>query len=267
MEDKKEMLEVVKQVPQVLSMIYQDLAQPGVKKVGIALETVLEFSTSFLLPLKLQNEKFKMNFEKRLNEYKSKMEDVPDEEICNVNPQVGTPIIDKLSYTTNEEIADLFTNLLVKASSIKNVNLAHPSFVQLIERLSVDEARIIKYLENKNDIPSISFRVHLKDGKGFFEDLKNGTKLQFEIKLEFPENIKTYLDNLTSMGVLDKSHGLYKKNDKIYEDLLVQYGFEEKKKKYSAAYDVEEFKFEKSYYGITDFGKTFIKACNKDLQD
>jgi len=257
------MVNIVKQVPQVLSMIYGDLAQPGVRKVGIALETVLEFSTSFLLPLKLQNEKFKLNFQKRLNEYKSKLEDVPEEDICEVNPQIGTPIVDKLSYTTNDEISDLFTNLLIKASSIKNVNLAHPSFVQLIERLSIDEARIIKHIQNKDFIPSISFRAFLKDGKGFYEALVNGTNLQFEVKLEFSENIKTYLDNLTSMGILDISHGHYKMSEKNYENLYLSYKYEETKEKFMAPNGYEKFEISKSYYQITDFGKTFIKACNK----
>ena len=61
-----EIVGLVKQTPKILTTIYGDLAQPSVKKVGFALETVFEFSTSFLLPVKLLNEKFKLNFEKRL---------------------------------------------------------------------------------------------------------------------------------------------------------------------------------------------------------
>ena len=36
MEAGKELIGLLKDVPQVLTSIYQDLAQPGVKKVGIA---------------------------------------------------------------------------------------------------------------------------------------------------------------------------------------------------------------------------------------
>ena len=122
-----ELIGIVKESPQILATIYGYLAQPSVKKVGAALETVFEFSTSLLLPLKLLNEKFKLNFEKRLNDYKKKLEQIPEEKICEVNPQIGTPIIEKLSYTTNDEIADLFTSLLAKASSSETVNFAHPS--------------------------------------------------------------------------------------------------------------------------------------------
>jgi hypothetical protein len=257
-----ELIGLVKDTPQILLTIYGDLAQPSVKKVGIALETVFEFSTSLLLPVKLLNEKFKHNFEKRLNDYREKIEQIPEEKICEVNPQIGTPLLEKLSYTTNSEIASLFTNLLAKASSIDTINLAHPAFVQLIERLSVDEARIIKYLLNKDAIPCISFRAHLNENNGFKEILRNGTLLQFEIELLFPQNIKTYLDNLTSMGILDASHGLIKKDENLYNPIYDKYNYESVNESYLKTGIFNKITKEKSYYQITDFGKAFIIACN-----
>lgn len=257
-----ELIGLVKETPQILITIYGDLAQPSVKKVGTALETVFEFSTSLLLPVKLLNEKFKLNFEKRLNEYKAKIDSIPEEKLCEVNPQIGTPLIEKLSYTTNDEISNLFTNLLAKASSTDTVNLAHPGFIQLIERLSVDEARLLLHLNKKDTIPCISLRAHMTDDKGFIEILRNGTMLQFEIELLFPQNIKTYLDNLSSMGVLDSSHGLYKINEDIYNPLFEKYNYEKINKVYIESGAYEKVEKSKSYYQITDFGKAFINACN-----
>ena len=42
------MLEPLKETPKILEMVYTDLAQPGVKKVGMALETRSEEHTSEL---------------------------------------------------------------------------------------------------------------------------------------------------------------------------------------------------------------------------
>lgn len=257
-----ELIGLVKETPQILSTIYGDLAQPSVKKVGIALETVFEFSTSLLLPLKLLNEKFKINFEKRLNDYKEKIEQIPEEKLCEVNPQIGTPIIEKLSYTTNDEISNLFTNLLAKASSTDTVNLAHPAFVQLIDRLSVDEARIIKFFLNKDYIPCVSFRAHLNENKGFHEILRNGTLIQFQVELLFPQNIKTYLDNLTSMGILDASHGMHKKDENVYTPIYEQYNYNAVNESYIKTTTFSKVSKENSYYQITDFGKAFVIACN-----
>ncbi|GAB1359243.1 hypothetical protein MASR1M31_10240 [Porphyromonadaceae bacterium] len=161
-----QIVDIVKNTPNILGQVYSDLAQPSVKAVGIALGTVFEFSASFVA-IKLLNEKFKLNFAKRIDEYRTKLEQIPEEKRCEVHPQVGTPIVEKLSYTTNDEIADLFT-LLTNASNIDMVNTAHPSFVNMIERLSTDEARIIRYLKGKDDIQYCDFRGNVKSKDGYF---------------------------------------------------------------------------------------------------
>jgi len=258
----KEILGLIKQSPEILSTIYSDLAQPSVKKVGHALETVFEFSTSILLPVKLLNEKFKINFERNLNNYKMKLEEIPDDKICDVNPQIGTPIIEKLTYTTNEEIADLFTSLLTKASNIDTLNLAHPSFIQLIERLSVDEARIVKFLIGKDFIPSISIKANLKESDGFFILTRNATILHSQIDLIFPQNINTYLDNLTCLGILDISHGFHKIDENIYKPLVDYFNIEHMENRYKSN-GYKSITLDKGYYQITDYGKLFIKAIQK----
>jgi hypothetical protein len=104
----KEIIDALAQIPN----IYEDFAQPSVKKIGEALGTLFDFGSTLLLPLKLQGEKNRLNFEKRLKEYKDKLDTIPDEKITNVNPQIGIPILDKLTYVTDDDIADLFTTLL-----------------------------------------------------------------------------------------------------------------------------------------------------------
>ena len=147
--NSKELVETITGAPNVLGQIYTDIASPAAKAIGAALGTVFEFSTSFLLPVKLLNEKFKANFTKRLSEYNEKLQQIPLERRCEVHPQIGTPIVERLTYTTTDEIADLFTTLLARASDSEHANLAHPSFIGIIEHLSTDEARIIKYLKGK----------------------------------------------------------------------------------------------------------------------
>ncbi len=260
MVNEKALLGLVKESPKILTTIYGDLAQPSVIKVGQALETVFEFSTSILLPIKLLNHKFKINFERNLNNYKTKIENIPDEKIIDVNPQIGTPIIDKLSYTTNEEIADLFTTLLSKASNIDTINQAHPSFSNLIERLSVDEARIIKYLYGKEFIPSISIQLYKTRKGGYSTIMERTTLIQNNVDLIFPQNIDTYLDNLTSMGVLSKSSpGIRKSDEQFYNPIIESYNLEELKNHYLKN-GFEKVEYEKGYYNITNYGKSFIQS-------
>lgn len=255
-------LDLVKGTPNILGQIYEDLAQPSVKAVGQALGTVFEFSTSFLLPVKLLNEKFKMNFKKRITEYEKKLEEIPEEKRCEVHPQVGTPIIEKLSYTTNDEIADLFTTLLANASNIDMVNTAHPAFISIIERLSPDEARIIKYLKGKEDIQYCDFRGNVKNGNGYNTIIEHATLIPQEVHLAFPKNVNAYLANFVSSGILFDMVGTYRIDQTIYNKIKEFYGFE-KLKTQLAPNVFKEVVANNSYYKVTDFGKLFIQACIK----
>lgn len=255
-------IDLVKGTPNILGQIYTDLAQPSVKAVGLALGTVFEFSTSFLLPVKLLNEKFKLNFKKRITEYEKKLEKVPEEKRCEVHPQIGTPIIEKLSYTTNDEIADLFTTLLANASNIDMINTAHPSFVTMIERLSPDEARIIQYLKGKQDIQYCDFRGYTLDGKGFFDLRYHQTLLTQYIKLDFPQNVNAYLANLESLGILLDMAGTYRIDETVYNEIKRVYDFELLKAQ-SVPNFYKKIEAKKSFYQVTDFGKLFIQACIK----
>lgn len=251
---------LIKGTPNVLGQIYSDLASPSVKAVGQALGTVLEFSTSFLLPVKLLNEKFRLNFKKRITEYEKKLEEIPEDKRCEVHPQIGTPIIERLSYTTNEEIADLFTTLLSNASNIDMVNTAHPAFVAIIERLSPDEARIIKYLKGKENIQYCDFRGQKEDG---YITLKyHLTLIAQNVNLDFPQNINAYLANFVSLGILFDMAGPYIVNETKYNEIKKVHGFEDLKKQFVPTV-FKDITLEKSYYQITDFGKLFIRACIK----
>lgn len=249
---------------QLVGNLYTDLLQPSIKSIGKALGSVVELVTLFQVPIQYVSEKTRIYYSKRLKEYAQKLEEIPEEKRCEVNPQIGVPIIEKLGYTTSDEIADLFTNLLTKASSVDTVNLAHPSFVQLIERLSVDEARIIKYLVGEEYVLSISVRFVIDDDKGSFIDYKrNKTLIPDMVNLDFPDNENVYLDNLVSMGILDISHGNHKSDEELYKPLMKKYNMPSLKTlEIFGVTEIKRFDYKKSYYQITNFGKAFIRACN-----
>lgn len=254
--------ELIKGSPNILGQIYKDLAQPSVRAVGSALGTVFEFSTSFLLPVKLLNEKIKLIFTKNLNDYKDKLEKVSEEKICEVHPQIGIPIIEKLTYTTNAEIADLFTTLLVNASNIDMGYTAHPSFINIIERLTPDEARIIKYLKDKSDILYCDFRALTGKNNGYVDVAQYLTLVPFEVELQYPDNINAYFANLVSLGILIDMNGTHKLDQKVYDQIKDKYEFEEYKLNIDTKYFIG-FTTNDSFFKVTDFGKLFIAACTE----
>jgi hypothetical protein len=256
-------------ITQLLPMLYTDLAQPSVKKVGQALETVFEFSTTPLLLMKLVNETVKLNLKHHLDNYRKKLDSIPDDNIHQVNPQIGVPILEYLTFVTDEEIADLFTTLLLKASNKKTLNQAHPSFVQLISRLSVDEAQIIKYLQNKENIPCVTVKgIQKVNGNiiqvntEYFNIIADRiTILPSKIILYSNDNINAYFDNFISMGIIEYVTDRFIVPCPEYQEIIEKNNFDklEENEMFS------RYEYVKTFFNITDFGKLFIKACN--LQD
>lgn len=279
---------VIENGKEVLKTVYPDLLQPVTKQAGKALETVLELSNTILLPIKLINVKARLNFEKHMKKYEEKLNSHPEEEITTVLPDIGLPVIDRLTYLTNEEIADLFINFLVSASLNNRVNQAHPRFINILNSLSVDEARLIKYFHEKNQeyIPFIDYELHvnkqkepsnrlglnyLPENEVSLQLLINSNNLKYELELMSEENINLYLENLESLGLLTRTTGRHIiAAEKIYTMIETHNGRElktleeEQSLKLKTDYPNHEIITHKIYgfYTLTYLGEKFVSVCN-----
>ncbi|MCH6267196.1 DUF4393 domain-containing protein [Neobacillus citreus] len=259
---------------EVLKTIYPDLLQPGFKKVGLALETVLDFANTALMPLKLRNEKIKINFEKHLNNLQEKMNEYPEEQIGTVPPEIGVPIMDQLLRTTNDDLADLFVNLLVNASLVDNSRYAHPSFINILGSLSADEAKIINYLiSNSDPITFIRFGRQSLNGNMIIDMTDNISNIDNLVEIQFKDNKGFYMDNLVKLGIFIPRDNYYSHMEPIYkahrEELesvisqikrgLYDINLEEDKK------GNHQIFYEKwGHYEITDLGEMFLKSITKN---
>lgn len=259
----KQLVQGITSQAEILKLLYGDLMHPSAKIIGETLGNVLEFSCLSILPLKLLTEKVKLNFNRRLEEYRIKLEQIPEEKRCEVHPQIGVPIIERLSYTTNDDIADLFTTLLAKASNKDTSDKAHPSFIHIIDNLSVDEARIIRFLAGKDDIEYCTYRAYIKDGKGFktlFPVYK--TLIRKYVKLENADAEELYLSNLISAGILQDMSGQYHIDDTGYKEINEFYMYKELHANL-VPLEYKSIDINKSYFKITALGRLFISACVK----
>lgn len=266
--DANEIAKIVKGLPNILELIYKDLAQPSVKKVGQALGTVFDLSNTILLPVKLLNEKARMNFKRHMNNYSEKINSIPDEKICQVPPEIGIPITEKLLYTTNQDIASLFINLLATASSQETINQAHPSFIHLIDRLSVDEARIVKYLKDKGLIPTITLRM-TKNNNDYVDIHSKLSEIKNAVELIFPKNLENYMENLESMGIIyfverTKNKMQQYVDPAIYSNLEMSNYNLLKENLDLPKEHIKNVEWIREYYKVSNFGRQFITACNEN---
>lgn len=253
---------MLKEEKGLLALVYKDLLRPSVQVIGKSLKAVLEFVSTPFMALQLQNDKVKLNLEKRLDEYAQKLHSIPEDKRCEVHPQIGLPIIEKLTYTTCDEIADLFTSLLASASSIDTANTAHPAFISMIERMSPDEARILEYLKDKEDIQYCDINAYSNQNSGYDTLAEHVTMIEEDVGLIYPKNTNAYLANLVSLGILRDEKGTFRMDKTQYNRIRGKYQVEE----LTASLVPESFKsikVEESYYQVTPFGRLFIQACIK----
>lgn len=255
--------EVIKN-PEILKEVYGDLAKPGVQQVGKALGTVFGLINTALLPIEWANRSASIIFEKNFEGYRKKVEAIPIEKIVNVAPEFGVPIVQKLTYVSEESISDLYTTLLAKASNINTIGEAHPSFVNLVQNLSPDEALLLKSFGVATAVaglPFISMHIVLPDG-GYTvsQDILINQKLSSLVK--FPQNISAYISNFAGMGIVNVRRDVRLKNDDVYNEIENQHAHLKIEAVDLGGGTSISTKVVKGKIDITSFGALFLKACN-----
>jgi len=186
--------EIEKAVGDLMKTGYGDVAQPLLKSIGKTL--ALAWEAAIETPIRHWSEKRKALFAARLRKYLEQIAQIEEEHLCGVPPEIGCPLLERLSYVQDDYIAEKFVSLLTTASSDETINQAHPRFVSLIDSISPDEANILDCIADKKKLrmPFVMagrlLGIHL-------------TGLEQQISLHFPENIELYLSNLVSLAVLN----------------------------------------------------------------
>lgn len=253
--------------------LYKDLAQPSARVIGNALGTTLEFLVTPFTWLQLPNGKTKINIQHRLQQYADQLQQVPQEKQCEVHPELGVPIMQRLAYTTNDDVAELFLDLLTSASNLDKVSLAHPSFIAIIDRLSPDEAKLLKYIaENEGNVLYVDFRAkRLKEKNetlnkfdfdtSYIELEKWHTLVARDLDLDFPDNLHMYWANLISCGLLIDGGELgFTDMDEKYNE-IAEYNKIVEVREENVPMKYREIQVHNSYFQITALGAQFLDVC------
>jgi len=257
-------LKEIANTPVLLKEIYGDLAKPGVSQVGKALGTVLGLGNTLLLPLTLFSEKSRLIFEKNLEKFREELAAVPEDQVVSIPPEVGVPIVEKLTYVADEEISDLYVNLLAKASTIQTSALAHPSFANIINNLSPDEAQIIKFLREKPQVPFLDVNLTVNTASGeFLKILEVRTAVEGLVTLQYPGNCGAYFSNLSGLGIIDIRRDISVAADAAYKALEEVYGAEIRSIIFSP--ESQRVNVLRGKIEVTAYGSLFINACSRRL--
>lgn len=201
--------------------IYQDALQPAAKQLGKSLETVGKVINIALAPVGALVWGYEKCQEFISTKVADRLKDVPPEDIITPKPNVAGPAIEALRYTGHEEsLSDMYANLLAAAMDKNTADGAHPAFVEIIKQLTSDEAKLIGYLMEPLPFPIVSVRAeNIAAQKGGFDIAINVSLLGEKAGLALPEQVPTYLDNLSRLGLISIQGSYAYIDSALYEEL------------------------------------------------
>lgn len=252
--------EIIKAVP-----IYDDALKPVAQEVGKALKTVGGVINVALAPLAAMVYGYEFIGAELKTRLERKLTKTVPENIITPSLQVVGPLIEKYKYVhDNDELSDMYINLLAGAMDKNTVQNAHPSFVHVISELSPDEARLLRIISHSKALPKLDIKLRLvSDGKdkGSIYIYKNFTLLGVDAGLQYPELTPTYLSNFERLNLIScpvdelgssyTDENLYTalENAEIIKELRNRFETENKK-----------LLIDRRTIQITDFGMLFIDA-------
>lgn len=250
----------------IFTELYKDMAQPAARNVGLALGAITSIGLFLHLLTSWGTDRLNLCLKNNLELYGERIKEIAPEELTEAVPEVVIPIVEKLSYVTNEELRKLYIELLAKASIRSENNKAHPNFTNIINALSPDEALLTNHINKVKWLPIADISLKSTHNKEYvLEDL---LCIIPDLDLAFSNNLKAYLNNLNSLGLIVIKHGYsagdqnsYTQYEQYLADNKSYYEVEYSKIEKNTAYD-NPYAVNKGIISITKFGQLFFDAVH-----
>lgn len=251
--------------------VYADTVQLTAKNVGGFFGTLSGFFNHVVMyPLKKLNIRYEQKaiaFEK---EMEHKYNSIPEKERVEPQLHIVGPTMESLKYNImDDDLAELFSNLLVSDMDIRTQNLCTPAFVKVVEQLSPADARVFKTIFNecaKAEIIPIC-KVDLCK----IDDEKRKIRKEYlplylvgiEVDKLNPNDVSKSLQNLERLGLLTIDFLKWRSDDEVYNK-LIDNSYIESLKAWANQIAGESHIAKvgsKGLLEVNDFARDFAKVC------
>ena len=243
--------------------IYQDGFKGAVQEGGEALQTIVGlFNNVILYPVKKANITYKYKLEEFENDLKSKIKDIPKENLIEAPISVVGPTIESLKYTVDTpEVREMYLNLLGSSMNIETVIYSHPSYVEIIKQMSPLDAKVLKRMIDIGKNVKCSWITICFDTKYFTQGMPKIFSSELLIDNYDPFLISASIENLCRLGLLvHYDTGISTEN---YEALKEHWYVKERFNlfKNNNSDKLIELNLTRESIDISNFGENFAKAC------
>ncbi|MEQ9845195.1 DUF4393 domain-containing protein [Pectobacterium brasiliense] len=190
---------------------------------------------------------------------------LPPKQISFDRPRVALQALNEAKFAINEdEIQRLFSNLISASLDKKTSGMAHPAYIEIIKQLQPDEARILRFMFNKENhrkghAPTID--VVQQDSE---DSNLTITSTRPEVNLicedagcDNPENSVMYFSNLKRLGLLTLTSGTSfpkEEHERIFSS-------EKVKEICSVNSHLDRVSYKSGQYSFTGFCRGFVDSC------
>lgn len=265
MSDKNEIIDLTKEIAKEA---YVDGGKPVLKPTGELVALIPRAIKAALSPVEKWILQSEYNIEETRKLLEEKLKNVSPEHIESPEAYIAVPAIKYISYCMdNEELREMYANLLANSMNKVVKNGVHPGFVEIIKQLCPDEAKILRYLSSHNTIPVITLRYENDNNEGF-DVIKNFSNIGELTNCEKPFEVNTYFNNLIRLGLLEISPTFsYLTDENQYEPLknhsYIQSRLDETVIQKTG---MKKSRFREQYMELTDYGKSFCSICINQMK-
>ncbi len=246
---------------EVAPKLYDDVVQPAAKETGKIIETIPKSINAALVPVRkwiLHKEYNLAETEKLLAK---KLDSVDPNKIVQPEMHIAVPALQAISYSmNNEDLRNLYSNLLAKSMNTDTRDSVHPAFVEIIKQLSPLDAQVLHIICTNQVNPLIDINLFNTVTRAIRSNLqKNFTT----IDIASPDLISISIENLKRLNLIDVPYDGSYSNTKLYEKL---YETEYYKSLEHVCSNYPDFKLDvhTKYILVTDIGKSFYDICIVD---
>lgn len=264
-------------IKEIAKDAYNDTAHPAAQNVGGAIGTLTGFFNHVVLfPLKKLNIEYEQKAIAWQHDMERKYNAIPEEK--RVEPQLNIvgPTLESMKYNImDDDLAEMFSNLLVSDMDNTTQGLCTPSFVKTIEQLTPNDAKAFRAIiqrDRKNEPLAVCKIKYIQVNDPNYvlrEELAPKYYASFSVDGLSYEELSKSLQNLHRVGLIELNYINTYKDKSIYENILHSdeiIGLIEWIKK---AFEVE-YRAELGSKGViflNEFSHDFATVCLREQQN
>ncbi|MGN6640120.1 MAG: DUF4393 domain-containing protein [Mucilaginibacter sp.] len=247
------------------SKIVNNLLEPVSKEVGKTLGTISKAINVAISPIAGMIWGYEKISTWLMSRLEQKLNNVPIENIIPPKALIVGPSIEAIKFLgEDEELREMFAQLIASSLNKEEAVHVHPGFVEILKNLSTEDAKVLNFIYLKGYCPEIKILAWAADKP----NVEVPVKYLFSI-LEEIENLllggHTSIVNLERLGLIESAH-LSKVDRTDYNKIrssvpyseIINNGIEINK----------PYKVLENYFELTSLGKDFCRVCiGKMIED